>query len=350
MKSRERVLTAFNHEEPDRVPIYNSLTPEVLKKIGKKTNTEGYDTEIAAGNEWLLEWIGVASSFYLKDLNEYVDEWGITWRKIKHEGGAYTEMINHPLSDIKKYDSYKFPDPYDGKRYKNMHDLVKKYKKDYVIVGGIACTLHENAWYLRGLENWLVDLIKNKDFANDLLDKLTDFYLKCGERLVEIGVDVICTGDDFGMQDRMFIRREQFIEFFKPRYAKIYSELRKKNKNILFAHHSDGYIEPIIPDFIEIGLDILNPIQPKCMDPVEISEKFGKKLSFWGTVDNQYILPFGTEKELYSELTRLLKNVAPGGGLLIGSAHCIQPTIIHERNLYKMVEFVKKYGNYPINL
>ena len=199
MNSRERVLTAFNHEDTDRLPMYNFLTPEVLKKIGEKTNTTGYDAEIATGNEWLLEWIGVASSFYLKDLDEYKDDWGITWRRVKHDGGAYTEMISHPLSDIGKYDSYKFPAPCDEKRYKNMQDLLKKYKKDYVIVGGIACTLHENAWYLRGLENWLVDLIKNKDFTNDLLDKLTNFYLKCGERLVEMGVDVIWTGDEFGM-------------------------------------------------------------------------------------------------------------------------------------------------------
>jgi len=350
MNSRERVLMALNHEEPDRIPIYNHLTPEVLNIIGKNTNTEGYDTEIAAGNEWLIYTVGIAGSFYLKDLDEYTDEWGIIWKRIPHEGGVYTEMVNHPLSDIKKYDSYKFPDPYDEEKYKGLYNVIKKYKKDYVIVGGIACTLHENAWYLRGLENWLIDLIENKDFANDLLDKLTDFYLRCGERLVEMGVDVIWTGDDFGMQDRMFIRREQFVEFFKPRYAKIYSELRKKNKNILFAHHSDGYIEPIIEDFIEIGLDILNPVQPKCMDPVEIKKKYGGKLSFWGTVDNQYILPFGTEKELYDELTRLIRGVGPGGGYIMGSAHCIQPTQVHMKNLFKMVDFIKEHGKYPINI
>ncbi|MCL5069546.1 MAG: uroporphyrinogen decarboxylase, partial [Actinobacteria bacterium] len=95
---------------------------------------------------------------------------------------------------------------------------------------------------------------------------------------------------------------------------------------------------------------ILNPVQPKCMDPVEIKKKFGKNLSFWGTVDNQYILPFGTEKELYDELKRLIRNVAPGGGYIIGGAHCIQPTPVHQENMKKMVEFVRKYGKYPINI
>lgn len=350
MNSRERVLTALNHKEPDRVPIHNFLTPEVLEKVEKETNTKGYDAEIAAGNEWLIYSVGVCANFYLKNTEEYVDEWGITWRRVPHEGGIYTEMVNHPLSDLKNYDNYRFPDPYDEGRYSGLEDVIEKYRKDYLIVGGIACTLFENSWYLRGMENWLIDLIQNRDFAHELLDRLVDFYIKCGEKLIDFGVDVIWTGDDFGMQDRMFIRREQFLEFFKPRYAKIYSELRKKKKDIFFAHHCDGYIEPIIPDFIEIGLDILNPIQPKCMDPVEINKKFGKNLSFWGTVDNQYILPFGSEEELYSELRRLLKNVAPGGGYIIGGAHCIQPTPVHQGNMFKMVEFVKKYGKYPINI
>ncbi len=350
MNSRERILTTLNHEEPDRVPIHNFLTPEVLEIYEKETNLKGYDAEIAAGNEWIIYNTGVCSSFYLKDLTKYTDEWGITWQRVAHEGGVYTEMVSHPLADIKNYDNFKFPDPLNENSYKGLKELVEKYKKDYVIVGGIACTLFENSWYLRGMENWLMDLITNKDFAHDLLDKLMNFYIKCGEKLIDFGVDIIWTGDDFGMQDRMFIRREQFLEFFKPRFAKIYSELKKKNKNIMFAHHCDGYIEPIISDFIEIGLDILNPIQPKCMDPVEIKKKFGRQLSFWGTVDNQYILPFGTEEELYTELKRLLKNVAPGGGYIIGGAHCIQPVKTHMSNTRKMVEFVKKFGEYPISL
>lgn len=350
LNSRERILTALMHEEPDRVPIHNFLTPEVLEKIEKETNTKGYDAEIAAGNEWIIYTVGVCANFYLKGTEKYVDEWGITWQRVPHEGGAYTEMVNHPLLDLNNYDNYKFPDPYNVDRYKGFDEIIKKYKNNYPIVGGIPCTLFENAWYLRGMENWLVDLIKNKDFAHDLLDRLVDFYIKCGEKLIEYGVDIIWTGDDFGMQDRMFIRREQFLEFFKPRYAKIYSELKKKKKDIIFAHHCDGYIEPIIPDFIEIGLNILNPIQPKCMDPVKINKKFGKELCFWGTVDNQYILPFGSEKELYDELTRLLESVAPGGGYIIGGAHCIQPTPVHQGNMFKMVEFVKNNGKYPINI
>jgi len=350
MNSRERILTTLNHEEPDRIPIYNHITPEVLKIIEKNTNTKGYDAEIAAGNEWIIYTIGVCANFYLKDINEYTDEWGIVWKKVPHEGGIYTEMVYHPLENLDNYSNYKFPDPLEKNRYKPLKKLIDKYKNDFVVVGGIPCTLFENAWYLRGMENWLMDLLTNKDFVNDILDKLTDFYIIAGRELVKEGVDIIWTGDDFGMQDRMFIRKEQFIEFFKPRYAKIFSELRKINKNIMFAHHSDGYIEPIIEDFIEIGLDILNPVQPQCMDPVEIKKKYGKHLSFWGTVDNQYILPFGTEIELFDELTRLIRGVAPGGGYIMGSAHCIQPIKTHINNLFKMVDFIKKYGKYPINI
>jgi uroporphyrinogen decarboxylase len=349
MNSRERVLTALDHKEPDRIPIHNFLTPEVLENVEELTNTRGFDAEIAAGNDWLIYTIGVCANFYLKPVHEYVDEWNITWRRVPHQGGIYTEMVNHPLSNLKSYDNYTFPDPHDKNRYKGLKNIIKKYKKDYVIVGGIPCTLFENAWYLRGMENWLIDLIENKDFVNDLLDRLMDFYIECGKILIDSGVDIIWTGDDFGMQDRMFIRKEQFKEFFKPRYAKIYSELKKKKNDIKFAHHTDGYVEPIIQDFIDIGLDILNPIQPQCMDPVEINRKYGKKLSFWGTVDNQYTLPFGSEDELYDELKRLLKYVAPGGGFIIGGAHCIQPTPVHQRNTFNMVEFIKKYGNYPIN-
>jgi uroporphyrinogen-III decarboxylase len=144
---------------------------------------------------------------------------------------------------------------------------------------------------------------------------------------VESGVDMIWTGDDFGQQKKLMMSPKMWRRIFKPRYREFYAELKHLNPDILIAHHSDGYIEPIIPDFIEIGLDVLQAVQPQSMDPSKLKKTYGDKLSFWGTVDVQHTFPYGTSEDVANEVQQRMDIVGKGGGLILAPAHGIQPDV-----------------------
>lgn len=360
MTHKERILMAINHEEPDRVPVDAWLTPEV------KRNILAHIGEDAAKNipDSLPEFLklpylmdhdsfsvefGPVTGFYLKDDPEYYDEWGIKWKWVENSSGKYTEMIEHPLKNIEDPADFKMPDFKDPARYEKARLCVEKFGKEYAIFGGIPCTLYELAWFLRGMDQVMVDMLINKDFMHAYLDRLIEWAIDAGTNLARIGVDVIWVGDDFGGQDRMLIDPELFREFFKPRYAKLFTILRQINKNIKFAFHCDGYLYPIVKDLIEIGVDILNPIQPKAIDPDMLKKEFGKNLTFWGTVENQEIMPFGTVQQVIEETKYRLRTLAPGGGLIIAPSHGVQPVTLVEK-IFAFYETVKKYGVYPINI
>jgi len=338
MTHKERTLTAIDHKEPDRVPICAWYTPEAEKKMleyfGMDTSrTETYKSAggllpIKMGHDFLITWVGPCTGYYAEDSPEYVDEWGIGWK-------------DDDLSRLY------IPDFSDDKRYEGSREMIAEYGDEYAIMGGVACTLFELAWYLRGLEKFMEDMLINKDYAHELLERLMIWILTAGRRLIELGVDIIWIGDDVGMQDRMLIRPELWREFLKPRYARMFSEFRKVNPNIKIAFHSDGYIEPVIPDFIEIGLDILNPVQPKAMNPARLKKIYGDKLTFWGCVDIQEVLPFGTPEDVEEEVKLRIQTVGKGGGLLLAPAHNIQPDVKIE-NILAFYRATEKYGKYPL--
>jgi uroporphyrinogen decarboxylase len=358
MTHKERFLMAINHEEPDRVPIDVWYTPEAERKVlhylGEDTDKlslyaadGGYLPHIM-DHDFLITWIGPCTSYYLEDTQEYFDEWGIKWRWVDTEtGNRYTEMVERPLANIKDLDEFTMPDFKDKDRYKESKEMIDKYGKEYGIMGGVACTLFELSWYLRGMDKVMEDMVLNKDFLHAYLDKLLTWVLDAGTILVKLGVDVVWIGDDFGMQDRLMISPGQFREFFKPRYDRLFRHLKSINPDIKLAFHTDGYNVPILPDFIEVGVNILNPVQPKSMDPAELKKKFGDKLTFWGTIDNQHTMPFGTMEDVVNETILRLKTVAPGGGLILGPAHNVQPQVPIE-NIMAFYDTVKKYGAYPI--
>jgi len=187
----------------------------------------------------------------------------------------------------------------------------------------------------------------NKDFAHELLDKLYDFQLVTGKTLAKTGVDIIWIGDDFGTQESLIISPELWREFFKPRYAGLISAFKEIKPDVRIAYHSDGNIEPLLSEYIEIGVDIQNAVQPKAMDTANLKRKYGDRLSFWGTVDIQEVMPFGTPEDVEEEVRTRIQTIGPDGGLIIGPSHNIQPDVPLENTLafYRAVE---KYGYYPV--
>lgn len=355
MKHRERVLTALNHEEADRVPIYIEYTPEAKARLldhVRKSRSVPLDSDLDSlmGHDLRTFQIGPVTGYHLRDEPEYEDEWGIRWKWVRNTAGSrYTEIAVHPLADLTDPGDIKIPDFTRQERYAKGIELVQTHGREYCIIGSIVCTLFELSWYLRGLTRVMQDMCLNKDFLHAYLDRLLTWAMEAGTRLVEIGVDIIYLGDDFGSQTNLLISPEMFREFFKPRYAKLYSRFREINPAIKIAHHSCGCILPIIDDFIEIGLDVLNPVQPLAMDPWEIKKRFGKHLTLWGTVDEQRVLPFGTVEDVANEIKLRLRTVAPGGGFILAPAHNVQAdTAI--ANILTIYETLQAHGSYPIRL
>jgi uroporphyrinogen decarboxylase len=357
IKPRDRVLTALHHERPDKCPMQISFTPEFAARLRKELgrgdpglqhNPHGggntYDLERALGEDLLLTSVGWANGYY-QDADEYTDEWGVGWKSNPYETkfglGRYTEITGHPLAEDSAVETYKSPDPSRPELYEDARRAIDEFRGDYWIVGVTVCTIFETAWALRGLERMLMDFVLDPELAGRILDIPDHFHLEAAKKLVGLGVDMIWTGDDVGGQTGMIISPAQWRQFFKPRMARFFAALKGINPRLKIAYHSDGNIEPIIPDLVEIGLDVLNPVQPASMDPAILKKKFGDRLSFWGTIDEQKTLPFGTPRDVADEVRLRLGTAGRGGGLIIGPTHHVQLDTPME-NFMAMVETVKK--------
>jgi len=355
MKPRERVERALRHEEPDRCPMQASFTPEFAARLRQDMTLGGrhvhnphgggntYELERALGEDILLTSVGWANSYYLAD-EPYVDEWGIGWTVHPYETpfgtGHYTEIASHPLAEDWAIDGYQPPDPSRPELYSDATQVIRDFKDEYWIVGVTVTTIFETAWALRGLEQLLVDMVRDPALADQVLEFPYRYHLAAARRLVEMGVDMIWVGDDMGAQHEMLISPRMWRRYFKGRMATFIQELKSINPQVKVAYHSDGDVRRIIPELIEIGLDVLNPIQPACMDPAELKEQYGDRLCFWGTIDEQQTLPFGTPEQVRAEVLERLRTVGQDGGLILAPTHHVQLDTPLE-NFRAMVETVQ---------
>jgi Uroporphyrinogen decarboxylase (URO-D) len=339
MTPRERVQMALAHEAPDRCPWQASFTPEFARRLrqelglsaGPEHNPHGggntYELERHLGQDLLLVSVGWANSYY-QSQQDYVDEWGVGWKAAKYETpfgqGVYTEIAEHPLADGQALDSYCPPDPCRPDLYDDAAALVRDYKSTHWLVGVTVTTIFETAWALRGLDQLMMNFVREPELAEAILEIPYRYHLAAASRLVELGIDMIWVGDDIGAQQGMLLSPAMWRRFLKPRLAEFFATLRRINPAIKIAYHSDGVIEPVIPDLIEIGLDVLNPIQPTCVDPAEVKRRYGDQLAFWGSIDVQSTLPFGSPAEVASEVRSRLETLGQGGGLILAPTHHVQ--------------------------
>ncbi|MBN2211666.1 MAG: hypothetical protein JW709_09760 [Sedimentisphaerales bacterium] len=336
---RDRVSAALNHEQPDRCPLQISFTPEFAIRLAHHLglNQDAIHNPHGGGNPYILEQatlqdmlltsVGWANSYY-QEPDEYIDEWGVGWRKCTYETpfgkGHYTEMTGRPLADDKAIDNYCPPDPHRPELYQSAQDMIERFKDKYFIVGVTVTTIFETAWALRGLENILMDMTLNPRLAHRILDIPYHYHLEAAKKLTQMGVDMIWIGDDVGTQKGMLISPDQWREYFKPRMHTFIHTIKDINPQLKVAYHCDGKIYEIIDDLIEVGIDVLNPVQPACMDPAQIKEAYGDNLCFWGTIDEQHTLPFGSAADVRNEVLKRLSTIGKNGGLILGPTHHVQ--------------------------
>jgi uroporphyrinogen decarboxylase len=365
MNSKERVLTALRRKVmPDRVPLQFDLCRPLLTEFSQKYGipvqyspayyedltyrTSGNELRIAMGSDCVVVGGGLPAGYSHPKTEDgcIINEFGMKMR----QGILYMDVIECPFADISSADEvtrFPFPDPTAEGRFEVAKATIKKFRNDYFIIGDIELTMFEMAWHMVGMEKFMADLAMQEAYIEVLLDKCMEFSVGIGKQLVALGVDGIWTGDDFGAQNGMMISPRMWRNIFKPRFAEVFSELKSVNPNVLIMYHCDGAIAPILDDLVEIGLEVFNPVQPNVPghDPTDLKSRYGDQLSFWGAIDQQYLLPRGTADEIYRDVAEKIRVLGAGGGYMCAPAHIVQADTPLD-NLEIFISAVKKHGEY----
>jgi uroporphyrinogen decarboxylase len=380
MNSRERVWMALNHNEPDRIPIdagstvVTSIHLEAYERLknfigikGGKVEVIDYMQQLAKLEEEVLERFHVdtrrltikpAQGWKKVSENLFQNEWGIKFSK--PSSSHYYEMVEHPLAhtNIKELSDYPWPNPYDPRRIEGLEREAKRlyYETSYAIVlrAGLIESCFAFPSWLRGYAQFYKDLVSNKEFINALLDELFNFIKALVDMVLQLVgkyVQVVMVGDDLGTQQGPLISPKLYKNLIKPRQKELYTFIKKRTDAKLLLH-SCGSIYRFIADFIEVGVDALNPIQVSAqeMDTKRLKTQFGNKLAFWGGgCDTQHILPFGTPTQVRAEVKKRIKDLAPGGGFIFAPVHNIQYDVSPE-NICALYDAAYEWGKYPLRI
>jgi len=384
MNSRERVLTALDHREPDRVPfdlgsvqvtgIHHLAYRHLRQALGLppvKPQICDHIQQLALPDEDFIERLGVDVrglyplnshnwNVYEEDVGDYWayhDEWGITHHRPKQDG-LYFSIVDVPLkgglsTTVQDIKSHHWPDLGYPQRIAGLKELAQQYRAAgyAVVIKDAFAGIFEMSQRIVGMETIMMLMALDKDVARALFDKLLELKLAFWERaLPELGslVDVVTYADDYGTQKSQLISPAMFREQLKPRLKILFERIEQLAPHVKQFFHSDGNVRPIIPDFIEIGVDILNPIHIRAagMEPAALKRDFGKDLVFWGGgVDTQGVLPTGAPQDVKDDVRRNIEALAPGGGYVFNTIHNVQADVPPE-NFIAMWEALQEYGVY----
>jgi uroporphyrinogen decarboxylase len=365
MNSRERVLRALRRDGlPDRVPLQFDLSRPLLEAFSRKLDipigwqpnyyedlkyrTSGNEIRVTMGSDCVLVGGGVPAGFEPEQTDDgcIVNEFGMKMKM----GLAWYDVVEGPLEQagsVQEVRDLPFPDPADEARFEDARRYIDRYRGEYFIIGDVELTMFEMAWHMTGLQKFMTDMAMGEPYVEALLDRTMEFSIAIGRRLVELGVDGIWTGDDFGAQNGMMISPDMWRRIFKPRMAEVFRQFRAVNPDVVVMYHCDGAIAPILDDLIEIGLDVFNPVQPDVPghEPHELKARFGDRLSFWGAIDQQHLLPKGSPDEIDADVRAKIEALGSGGGYMVAPAHILQGDTPVE-NVEAFIAAVKRHGVY----
>ncbi len=348
MTSRERVLRAFGKikGKPDRVPLQFDLCRKLADHYGAKFGIdpayalsyyEDLTYRISAnkirtrlGSDCVVVGGTVAAGFVPADKGDgtSLNEFGMLMRPTD----LYMEVVKCPLEGAscdEDIAAYAFPDAFAPGRFDAAERDIKEFRKEYFIIGDVELSLFELAWHLTGMEKYLMALAMEESWIELLNDRVEEWTTSLALSLVSRGVDAIWLGEDLGTQISMLISPDMWRERFKHRYKRMIARLKKANPDLLVIFHSDGAVAPLIDDFIELGVDVYNPVQPNVpgSDPEELVRKYGGKICFFGGIDQQALLPKGDRNEIAAEVKSRASILGRDGGYLMAPAHIVQADV-----------------------
>ncbi len=351
ISSKELVLEALSHREPYRVPVdywgTNETTNVLCRHFGVASKDELLETLGVDLHYVFPSYIGPQLKTY--EDGRYEDIWRVQRKLVQGASGSYEHTVHSPLSSIRTIEELEdwsppSPDWYDYSYLRSQCEAYSEYAT--VFVGdrtNRTCVLHE-AMYLRGVQQALTDLLRYPQFTRRLYERITEFYLEFNKRCFEEAgdlIDVFMMGEDLGTQAGLLVSPKTFRDRIKP-YLAMHVGLAK-HYGVKVMIHSCGAIRELIPDLIEMGIDILNPIQvrAKGMNPAELKKEFGDKLSFHGAIDIQHTLPHGMPEDVRAEVRNRIQTLGRGGGYILCTTHNIQSDVPIE-NILALYDETKK--------
>jgi uroporphyrinogen decarboxylase len=328
MTPRERVIKAIKHEETDIVPYHLDLTDEVYGRLVSHYN----DIDFFAKTGSHLAQERNESFVNLSD-TEFRDMFGVVWSK--EQKGDFGIVKDYILKEP-NFDGYTFPVPDEALIREKCRRLEQQKDKFRMYIIGFS--LFERAWTLRSMPELLMDFLINKEFAGELLDRITEYNLAVVDIVSEYDIDCIFYGDDWGQQNGLIMGPALWREFIKPRLARMYDKV--KEKGMYIAQHSCGDISELFPDLVEMGLHIYNTFQPEIYDVAEMKRLYGDKIAFYGGISTQRLLPMASPDEVKAEMRRLMKILAKDGGYIVAPTHAM-PDDIPTENIEAFLEVVR---------
>jgi uroporphyrinogen decarboxylase len=380
MTSRERVLACLNHQEPDRVPIAlgqatgDGITliayRHLLRHLGldesrarlkdTRPQTARVDEEVLRRFRVDMRGIGLGAPDGRKEtwLNDHTvqDEWGIV--RTRPSGSYYFDLCGSPFAEdvsLAAIDRYPWPDSDDPGRYRGLKEKARSLHRetDYAVVLDLNCAFFLRCCELRGWENFYTDLVTEVAFAEALMDRYLDLRLAMAEQALQaVGDDVdiiMVTSDDLGMTDRTLISPALYRALIKPRQRRTFDFFKARTPAKRY-YHTDGAIYPLLPDLVEIGAEVLNPVEVRAAgmsDTAKLKQEFGDSLAFWGAIDTHHVLCRGTPTDVREEVRRRIRDLGPGGGYVVSPVHNIQPDV-PPANVVAMYEAAYEFGRYPL--
>ncbi len=374
----QRVLTAINHREPDRVPFDGTFTIGAYRRLIAYLGLPS--EEPLCPNQWqevrpslaVVEALDLdvcyldlghpaGAPVFTQGMDVFVDEWGLKYRPVQHAGGGcYYESFDPPLAKATEADlnDYPWPDPADPGWVEGLAERARTLREstNRAIVMELPVSVFETAYLLRGMEQFMVDMVLNPTFAGALLDRTCAIAVGLARAaLREAGqyVDIVKHLDDQGAQHAPLISPRMHREMIHPRFKRLFQAIREgfaaTNPRGRVMTHTDGDVYPLIEDYIRAGIDILNPIQPNVaeMEHARLKREFGDRLAFHGGIDVQGTMPFGTPQDVAEEVRQRIHDLASGGGYILAPSHNLQADVPPE-NIVALRDAVREYGRYPI--
>lgn len=328
MTERERVLAAIRHEETDIIPYQLDLTEEVYQRLIKYFNDKDFFEK--TGSHLAQE---RNESFEVLSETKFRDMFGVVWNR--EQEGDFGIVDDYILKEP-EFGSYRFPEPNEKLIREKCERLEKQKNKFRMYIIGFS--LFERAWTLRSMPELLIDFKINKDFANDLLDRIVEYNISVVDIVAQYDIDCIFYGDDWGQQRGLIMGPDLWREFIKPRLKIMYD--RAKEHGMYVAQHSCGDISDVFSDLIELGLDIYNTFQPEIYNIEKMKKIYGDKVTFYGGISTQTLLPNATPEKVKEETRRLMNLLGKGGGYIVAPTHAM-PNDIPTENILAFLEAVQ---------
>lgn len=353
MNARENLLSLMRRQGFETMPCEFNLCPSLEEEYKKRTGaTDGY------WDYFQFPWRNVEDirltdrstekyeAYYPDGLKEGtgIDSFGVA-----HEPGSeaakHMTYMRHPLvraTKVSDIERYPFPDFAHGSTAHQKPAVEKIHARGLAAVGNMPCTVWETAWYIRSMEELMMDMISEDEKADVMLDKVTELSVCRAVAYAKAGVDILYLGDDIGMQRTPMMSLDLYEAYVKPRLKRVIDAAKAVNPELIVFYHSCGHATPFIPKLIEVGVDVLNPIQPESMDIKEIYNKYGDRISFHGAIGTQTTMPFGTPEEVRQTVHDVLNMAGKKGGILAAPTHLLEPEVPWE-NVMAYVEACRDY-------